>query len=646
MGLLNVSQEEWESADYLLTGKPEGTKLKHQYGAKQKKYQYISINNQLKEIRLNHSFIVAEGQIWALPNTDEKRQALLGKGAFAKVSIRENKQGDTRLHRTFLKHDMHLEENELQRIKKEQAIAYDVGLIYSSITKQYYNKPGKREGNLIMIMPYEDNPQDLEKKYHLQQKVIPLSTTINAFTALQRLHTGALSKTGEQYLHRDIKLANIVENDNGIVTLIDYGFAMTKTCVDQSFCGSLITMSPEIYHNLSAPEYSESSDVYALTKAVLIHEFAIKFPKKYQQMMLLNKQPFMSPIDKIEFINNAFNQILKNLTNDERNTCIYLSNDILLNVVLQPKAQRPTIENMLEALTNEQQNAQQNDVLQKNQPIDDIQQNVKNKLSIRKFYRHARAISAPFFNTPPLNQMSLNFLSHTSLSSIKHCNSYMISSTNQKASLIKLKEKEVDQTSKYSIPLTSSKKTTSLKMNSFEVVDNQSSYIIFQENVTVQNTQNIINQAQKKPKNFANSVLHAARKALSEFKGLGTYGYFPGNYDQRIQNVENIINRLYMGEISGTKAFKLLCQQGHWYQKNVLSLQFNSYNTTFVNILLQALSDTNLDFTAVAKKVADKVNNAPIKNDWVFFQSQLQKNQQHQNQAFESMEIIQSKDIE
>lgn len=77
-------------------------------------------------------------------------------------------------------------------------------------------------------------------------------------------------------IHRDIKLANIVLDDQGHVKLMDFGIAMTNGEVPQNYEGTLLYMAPEV---LQRKSFDYRIDIYALG----ITAFA----------MLTGKTPFM-----------------------------------------------------------------------------------------------------------------------------------------------------------------------------------------------------------------------------------------------------------------------------------------------------------------------------------------------------------------
>ncbi|MCF6765170.1 protein kinase [Thiotrichales bacterium 19S3-7] len=360
MGIIKVSDEEWKAINILLKDKPEGTTLKHRYrryvsplGMKkiQQEYHYQDEGSQQKKIKFDHSFIVADGKIWAIPNESEKANALLGHGMYGKVVIRENQQDEQSLHKVEYKSNRTKSRKELELSKREQKIALDVGLAYTSVTKSYFGEMGKRVGDHIMVMPYKDNPKDIAKKY--EKVTPPITTMIKALEQLKNLHSGELSKTNTQYLHRDLKLANIIEDDKGVVTIIDYGFAIEQSEVDKQYVGTPLTMAPEFFQ-AGGPEYSTSSDLFALVKSILLHEIEVKFPAEYQR---ITKMGAHLPLAyQLSLVNQEINKFLiDNHTTYQSDLRFYLSNQVLIDVVIKPKEQRPTTEEVIKALELQQQ---------------------------------------------------------------------------------------------------------------------------------------------------------------------------------------------------------------------------------------------------------------------------------------------------
>lgn len=86
----------------------------------------------------------------------------------------------------------------------------------------------------------------------------------------------------KKILHRDIKTANIMKCNNGIIKLSDFGISTKlKDTIGmaRSQCGSPLYMSPEI---IQAQSYNAKSDVWSL--GVVLYELCqFKMPFKYDE---------------------------------------------------------------------------------------------------------------------------------------------------------------------------------------------------------------------------------------------------------------------------------------------------------------------------------------------------------------------------
>ena len=62
-------------------------------------------------------------------------------------------------------------------------------------------------------------------------------------------------------IHRDLKLENILLNNNLDAKISDFGFAKFINSIENSQAGTPLTMAPEVHNNLP---YNEKCDIWSL----------------------------------------------------------------------------------------------------------------------------------------------------------------------------------------------------------------------------------------------------------------------------------------------------------------------------------------------------------------------------------------------
>ncbi|EGR34492.1 protein kinase domain protein [Ichthyophthirius multifiliis] len=185
---------------------------------------------------------------------------------------------------------------QINRLKPENQDQIDkeinilLKLNHPNIIKFYEYK--KTQNNVYLIFEYCElgDLENYMKKYHdgrfpisFAQKV--MNQISKAFKEVRRL----------KIVHRDLKLANILINKDLIVKLSDFGFAkhFEENILLQSYCGTPITMAPEI---LKRQQYNEKCDIWSL--GVILYQ------------MIFGKLPFQPPkganiIDLINIIDKG-----------------------------------------------------------------------------------------------------------------------------------------------------------------------------------------------------------------------------------------------------------------------------------------------------------------------------------------------------
>lgn len=92
------------------------------------------------------------------------------------------------------------------------------------------------------------------------------------FCALQHLHQ-------KEIIYRDLKPENILLDEQGNITLTDFGMAKKlENDITQTFCGTPEYLSPEV---LLAQPYGKTSDWWSF--GVLLYEMMIGIPPFYSQ---------------------------------------------------------------------------------------------------------------------------------------------------------------------------------------------------------------------------------------------------------------------------------------------------------------------------------------------------------------------------
>ena len=132
---------------------------------------------------------------------------------------------------------------------------------------------------------------------------------------MKHLCNGLLYLQKKNIIHRDLKPQNILIHEDGILKIIDFGFAKYSMQEDLSttMCGSPLYMAPEILYN---KEYSKKADLWSL--GIIMFEMITGYPPfkahSLQELISLMKD---NPIPLISNISPEGQQLLCDLLQKE-----------------------------------------------------------------------------------------------------------------------------------------------------------------------------------------------------------------------------------------------------------------------------------------------------------------------------------------
>ncbi|MGQ3887535.1 protein kinase domain-containing protein [Legionella sp. CNM-1927-20] len=264
--LENVTLEEWEIAEFYLKTAPDGTKIKKTNW----KRKYIQPGTK-EEVKLKHSFIKIENNIYALASGE-----YLGKGTFGKVKLIKNKNNE--LFAIKISREINWDE---ANISKDLGIEKARPIHRIDSSKKYY------------VMEYLGiNLSDFLSQNYLNG-LQRLDLALQCVIQVDNLHKGRTAISKKKRIHRDIKESNFVIKE-GKITLVDFGIATKIKDSNEIFygqwCGTRGYMAPEVYQR----QTSVKSDIYSLG-VVLEHINKGNKNVAYLSTLMQNKNPQLRP---------------------------------------------------------------------------------------------------------------------------------------------------------------------------------------------------------------------------------------------------------------------------------------------------------------------------------------------------------------
>lgn len=212
-------KNEFESADEYFRANPEQTKLPIDY-----------IGELIHPI--THSYLKQDdGKILAVSHltndTGADAGGHIGEGSYGHVKYAMDRTGT--LYALKVEVVNRNSAHALNKTIHEAMIAADLGLLENMPIKTQDSQAGPDCDRYYTTFFYlGDSLRNILKNQTIKFNT-KLKIARKILLELHKLHSGLLSKTGKKYAHGDLKPANIVIDEYGNLTLIDYGYAQELT---------------------------------------------------------------------------------------------------------------------------------------------------------------------------------------------------------------------------------------------------------------------------------------------------------------------------------------------------------------------------------------------------------------------------------
>lgn len=180
-----------------------------------------------KESGLESSYIIDRGtkRITRLANKDELEH-VSGAGAFGRVKKSESKTEETvvKIQSRPIESPEDMEATR-QDLDKEANINLDFGIAKGPLIQNINKKTGKVKYYQEMIR-LEDTLDARIASLDTNQRI---KTAIDYLLLVEDCHIGALTQSGDGYMHGDLSSANAMYDSKGKLRLIDFAFSMNLT---------------------------------------------------------------------------------------------------------------------------------------------------------------------------------------------------------------------------------------------------------------------------------------------------------------------------------------------------------------------------------------------------------------------------------
>ena len=197
---------------------------------------------------------------------DFEVELMLGQGAFGKVYLASLKGKDYKYAIKAIRKDKLLELDQIESVALEKDILFESDHPFLSGMEYLFQS----DARLYFVMPFIGGGELF--KVQEKEKRFPESTVIFYGTQLI-MGIGQLHKMG--FIHRDLKLENVMLDTDGYVKIIDYGLAkmLNEGELANSICGTPIYLAPEI---VQSQPYDKTVDWWAI--GIMMYEMLVGIP--------------------------------------------------------------------------------------------------------------------------------------------------------------------------------------------------------------------------------------------------------------------------------------------------------------------------------------------------------------------------------